>query len=153
MTELDCLAASKPLQGGFPTPSKKHDPSAASPGERLGTDGDPSGERGAFAHKEYHRREDEGNGGSLFCPRGPGVRSELEGGPRERRLGWKVAGSWVRADSAGLGTEAGSLGAVGTMGTVAVQLSSVVPQSWVQTQEMDMSIVYGLSLARKLVER
>ena len=81
------------------------------------------------------------------------MRSELEGGPHERRRGWKVAGSWVRADSAGLGSEAGSPGTVGTMGTVAVQLSSVVPQSWVQTQEMDMSIVYGLSLARKLVGR
>lgn len=64
-----------------------------------------------------------------------------------------MAGSWVRADSAGLGTEAGRLGAVGTVGTVAVQLSSVVPQSWVQTPEMDMSIVHGLSLARKLVGR
>ena len=53
MTELDCLPASKPLQGGFPKPSKKHDASAASPGERLGTDGDPRGECGAFAHKEY----------------------------------------------------------------------------------------------------
>lgn len=60
--------------------------------------------------------------------------SKPEGSPRERRQGWKVAGS------------------LGTVRTVAVRLSSAVPQSWLQIQEMDMSI-YGLNLARKLVAR
>ena len=44
-------------------------------------------------------------------------------------------------------------GSLGTVGTMAVRLSSAVPQSWLQIQEMDMSIIYGLNLARKLVAR
>ena len=61
--------------------------------------------------------------------------SKLEGSTHERRPGRKVARS------------------LGTVGTMAVRLSSAVPQSWLQIQEMDMSIIYGLNLARKLVAR
>lgn len=91
------------------------------------------GERGASAHRKGHRGEKMRDLGAAYFAR------EVE-----QQAGGQQPWEQARAQT---GREPGDCGDRGCMTVFSC------PQSWLQIQEMDVSIILGLNLARKPVAR